>query len=102
MASKLTQGLLARIESFFAWGMVLSIIACAVYFSCSSGSFTREGAVNKRLLETRARTAALARENAILRLKIRDLRAGDRGLERAARERFGLVLPGEVVYEFND
>jgi cell division protein FtsB len=102
MAANLTQGILARLESIFAWTMVLSIIGCAVYFSCSYGGFGREAAVNKRLLETRARTSSLARENAILRLKIQDLRAGNRGLERAARERFGLVLPGEVVYEFTN
>ena len=39
-------------------------------------------------------------ENAALRRKLGDMREGRASYELAAREKLGLVKPGEVVYDF--
>lgn len=52
---------------------------------------------NKRLGEKNFR---VHRENEILRDKINRLHHDNRYLEKIAREELGLVLPGEIVYQF--
>jgi cell division protein FtsB len=46
------------------------------------------------------KVAAVERDNAALRRQLEDLRQGRGSSELAAREKLGLVKPGEVVYDF--
>lgn len=55
---------------------------------------------DRALLE--GRIAAVDRDVAALRRQLQDLREGRSSYELAAREKLGLVKPGEVVYDFRD
>jgi cell division protein FtsB len=46
------------------------------------------------------KVAAVERESATLRRQLRDLREGRASYELTARQKLGLVKPGEVVYDF--
>lgn len=82
------------------WALTLALVGVAVWVIVGTVDFQSEGLVESRLEETRARAQNLARENAVLRLRILDLRLGARETERAAREEHGLIRPDEVLYVF--
>jgi cell division protein FtsB len=52
------------------------------------------------LLEQKVRDVESA--NATLRRQLRDMKEGRASYELAAREKLGLVKPGEIVYDFRD
>ena len=58
----------------------------------------RQLSEERRLLEERSQ--ALQRENELLREKIYRIGNDDRYLEKIAREEFGLVRKGEIIYVF--
>ena len=58
----------------------------------------RRLAEERRSLEERSQ--ALQRENELLREKIYRISKDDRYLEKVAREEFGLVRKGEIIYLF--
>jgi cell division protein FtsB len=89
-----------RIRRAVVWGLTLFLVGLALFVFIGTGDFRREAVVESRLQETRAKVKTLARENALFRLKISDLRIGSKEVERAAREEHGLVKPDEVIYEF--
>jgi len=43
---------------------------------------------------------AIESDNATLRRQLRDMKEGRASYELAAREKLGLVKPGEIVYDF--
>jgi cell division protein FtsB len=43
---------------------------------------------------------AIESDNEVLRRKLRDMKEGRASYELAAREKLGLVKPGEIVYDF--
>ena len=68
-----------------------------VSFGAARGRLNALGAQERELTQ---RCAALREENARL-LAERDAARGDVALEALARERLGLVRPGEIVYLFH-
>jgi cell division protein FtsB len=58
----------------------------------------RQLARDRILLEQKVRDIESA--NATLRRQLRDMKEGRASYELAAREKLGLVKPGEVVYDF--
>ena len=58
----------------------------------------RRLARDRALLEEKV--AAVERESGTLRRRLDDLRQGRASSELAAREKLGLVKPGEIVYDF--
>lgn len=78
------------------------LVAAAVYFALFGGQYSvfevsrvREDTV----LET-AELQALRLEADSLRARADSLENHDATLERVARERFGMIRPGEVLYRF--
>ncbi len=95
----ITQG---HVRRGLVWALTFVLVFTAVWVVIGTVDFRNEGIVKDRLVETHARAQALASENAILRLRILELRLGTREAERAAREEHGLVRPDEVLYVFED
>ena len=95
----ITQG---HVRRTMVWALTFVLVFTAIWVIVGSVDFRSEGLVEARLVETRARAQALASENAVLRLRILELRLGTREAERAAREEHGLVRPDEVLYVFED
>lgn len=95
----ITQGYVRRAV---VWVLTFVLVFTAIWVIAGTVDFRSEGIVNERLVETRARAQALASENAVLRLRVLELRLGTREAERAAREEHGLVRPDEVLYIFED
>ncbi len=93
----ITQG---HIRKSVVWAMALALVVVAIWVIAGTVDFHGEGLVEGRLVETRARAQSLARENAVLRLRILELRLGNKETERAAREEHGLIRPNEVLYVF--
>jgi len=89
-----------RVRRGVVWAMALSLVVVATWVIVGTVDFQSEGLVETRLEETRARAQSLARENAVLRLRILELRLGNKETERAAREEHGLIRPDEVLYVF--
>jgi cell division protein FtsB len=94
---KLTQ---RGVRRGIVWAMALALIVVATWVFMGTVDFRNEGLVEARLEETQARAQALARENAVLRLRILELRLGSKETERAAREEHGLIRPDEVLFVF--
>jgi len=91
-----------KIRKTAVWTMALALVIVAIWVVVGTVDFHSEGFVEARLEETRARAQTLARENAVLRLRILELRLGSKETERAAREEHGLVRPDEALYVFED
>ena len=89
-----------RVRRGVVWAMAFSLGIVAIWVIVGTVDFRSEGLVEARLEETRARAQSLARENAVLRLRILELRLGNKETERAAREEHGLIRPDEVLYVF--
>ncbi len=53
---------------------------------------------DREVLEQKVR--GIENDNAALRRKLRDMKDGGGSYELAAREKLGLVKPGEIVYDF--
>ena len=60
----------------------------------------RQLARDRVVLEQKVR--ATESDNAKLRLQLRDMKEGRASYEIAAREKLGLVKPGEIVYDFRN
>lgn len=82
------------------WSLALLLIGLAVYVILGTSSNSRAALVEQKLQETRAQVQTLAKDNAVLRMKILDLRLGIKETERAAREEHGMIGQGEIVYQF--
>ena len=93
----ITQG---SVRKSIVWSMALALVGVAIWVIVGTVDFHSENLVESRLTETRARAQSLARENAVLRLRILELRLGNKETERAAREEHGLIRPNEVLYVF--
>ena len=92
-----TQG---RIRKGIVWAMALGLVTVAIWVVVGTVDFHSEALVETRLEQTTARTQSLARQNAVLRLRVLELRLGTKETERAAREEHGLIRPNEVLYVF--
>ena len=78
---------------------VLALLLLVLSVFGDQGIFKiRSQSRDRRLLEDKV--AAVERENETLRRRLRDVAEGRSSYELAAREKLGLVKPGEVVYDF--
>jgi cell division protein FtsB len=85
------------------WRLILTaLVGLALYYAIFGGEYSvfevrraREG--QSEALEELAR---LRRENDSLRAWVDSLENDSATLERIARERFGMIRPGEVLYRF--
>ena len=89
-----------NVRKGIVWAMALSLVGVAIWVIVGTVDFQGEALVETHLEETRARAHSLARENSVLRLRILELRLGNKETERAAREEHGLIRPDEVLYVF--
>lgn len=56
---------------------------------------------NRQVIEAGKELAALEEENAVLAAKI-EQGANDETMEQLARERLGMVMPGEIIFYFTE
>ncbi|NNF29554.1 MAG: septum formation initiator family protein [Gemmatimonadetes bacterium] len=80
------------------------VLGLAVYFAVAEGEYSLFD-VRRAEAELEAREEELPRiqaENDSLRALIESLRSDDEALERFARERYGLVRDGEVLYRLSE
>lgn len=56
---------------------------------------------NRQVIEAGKELAALEEENAVLASKI-EQGANDETMEQLARERLGMVMPGEIIFYFTE
>jgi cell division protein FtsB len=84
---RLGQGLALGVAAYFAvWGGEYSVVD--------------EVRLNRREGETRERLARTRAEVDSLRSLAKRLQSDDATLERIARERFGMIADGELLYRF--
>lgn len=80
------------------------VLGLAAYFAVAEGEYSYFD-VRQAEAELEARGEELPRlqaENDSLRALIESLRSDDEALERFARERYGLVRDGEVLYRLSE
>ena len=77
-------------------------LAVAAYFAVWGGEYSvgDELRLTRRQAETRERLARTRAEADSLRALARRLESDDATLERLARERFGMIAEGELLYRF--
>jgi cell division protein FtsB len=81
-----------------------AVILLALYFAVFGGEY-RMGDVRRahaQADQARAERAELEAETTRLEARVDALEHDPRALEALARERFGLIRPGEVLYRFAD
>jgi cell division protein FtsB len=85
------------------WRLILTaLVGLALYYAIFGGEYSvfevrraREGRI-----DAREELARLRLENDSLRAWVDSLENDSATLERIARERFGMIRPGEVLYRF--
>ena len=84
--------------------LLLLILALAGYYALFGGEYTQAdlSAVDREREEEALRLARILAVNDSLRARVDSLESHDGTLETLARERFGLIRDGEVVYRFTD
>lgn len=82
----------------------LGLLALAGYFAVFGGDYSALDARGARaeLAARRAEVVVATRRIDSLRARIDSLRHNDEALERLARERYGLIRDGELLYRFTD
>lgn len=82
----------------------ITLLAGAVYFALFGGDYSllELRRIREEIALERRRAAELRAE--LLRLEARadSLATDERAIERVARERWGLIRPGERLYRFED
>lgn len=82
----------------------ITLLAGAAYFALFGGDYSllELRRIREEIVLERQRAADLRAE--ILRLEARadSLATDDRAIERVARQRWGLIRPGERLYRFED
>ena len=79
-----------------------ALIGLSLYFALFGGeySFFEVRRVRSERVELESRLAELERANDSLRTWAEALEADSATIERLARERYGMIRPGEVLYRF--
>jgi len=82
----------------------LGLLALAGYFAVFGGEYSALDARRARaeLAARRAKVAVEMRRIDSLQARIDSLRHNDEALERLARERYGLIRDGELLYRLTD
>jgi len=82
--------------------IVPALIGLAVYFALFGGeySFFEVRRIRAESLELESRLAELERANDSLRTWAESLDTDSATIERLARERYGMIRSGEVLYQF--
>lgn len=80
------------------------LVAAALYFALFGGQYSvfEVSRVREDTIRETAELQALRLEADSLRARADSLENHDATLERVARERFGMIRPGEVLYRFAD
>lgn len=85
------------------WRLILTaLVGLALYYAFFGGEYSVFELSRARSDQVRAREelARLRSENDSLRAWVDSLENDSATLERLARERFGMIRPGEVLYRF--
>ena len=92
LTPRLSPGTLAR----------LALLALAAYYALWGGEYSAFDLrrLQRERADERARLAVLRHEVDSLRLVARRLESDPAALERIARERFGMIREGELLYRF--
>ena len=80
------------------------VLGLALYFVVAGGEYSIPDArrAEAELAARRAEIAAMREETDSLRHRIEALRGDDELLERVARERYGFIRDGEVLYRITE
>jgi len=86
------------------WLVFLGLLALAGYFAVFGGEYSALDARRARaeLAARRAEVTVEMRRIDSLRARIDSLQHNDEALERLARERYGLIRDGELLYRLTD
>ena len=84
---------------------MLCLVSASVLVLLIISIFSDNGVFRIRLLSLdrvvlEQKVQGIENDNETLRRKLRDMKEGHASYELAAREKLGLVKPGEVVYDF--
>jgi len=81
-----------------------AILGLAFYFALFGGQYSvfERRSIQRAIQEDGAALAALRAETDSLRLRADSLELDPAALERLAREQYGLVREGEILYRFTD
>lgn len=85
--------------------LVLCLMGACAFVLLVQSVFGDQGLFRIRLLERdravlEQKVQGIESDNATLRRKLIDMKEGRASYELAAREKLGLVKPGEIVYDF--
>ncbi len=81
-----------------------ALIGLSAYFALFGGEYSvfEVRRVRAERVELEERLVALERTNACLRVWAEALQSDSATIERLARERYGMIRTGEVLYRFTD
>ena len=84
--------------------ILLALIGLSAYFALFGGEYSvfEVRRVRAERVELEERLVALERSNACLRVWAEALQSDSATIERLARERYGMIRTGEVLYRFTD
>jgi cell division protein FtsB len=99
MTGKAARGAAAAAFAREHWARALAVAALLVVFFGNAG-FRSMVSNWLELRRLKTEIAALDRDEKDLDVKLRALRAGDGGVERAARRDLGYIKKGEIEYRF--
>lgn len=98
---------LSRIRTFIIRALERRklIVACIAFIVLLSAAFARKGVIQRielshKLRDVKSRHVAITAERDSLESYLRDLRTNHFLQEKLARERFGMIREGEIVYSF--
>jgi cell division protein FtsB len=78
--------------------LIFATIVVLVNALVGQGGLAESLRANREYADAQARLLALQRDNAVLADQMRRLAGNPRTIERIAREEFGLIRPGEVMF----
>ena len=87
-----------RISRYIFWGIISIILIWVLIFS--DNSFWNTWRLKKEMVSMRDKVTELNAKNDSLKTENEKLQTSLDAAEKAARERFGLVKPGEKVFRF--
>jgi cell division protein FtsB len=84
------------------WGLRIGLVALGVYYAVWGGEYSAFdlGRLEAERVREHAEVERLAAEVDSLRVRAEALEKDPETLERLARERFGMIRQGEVLYRF--
>ena len=91
---------LRTLKKFLTGGVALLIILGAVQYVFNAESRTHYNYLRGEVERMSDLNTSLTQENEQLRLQISGIQKDDRYLEQIARQEFGMIREGEMLYKF--